>query len=225
MKKFSLVLIPILLLTVLSFTSCKKNIYDPDYVYDGVALVGKWREDNYEDKFYKVYEFGADGKASYKCFIYGMEDEMYTVNTDYRVTDNNKIVMSNDEGIFAENYFSVNSDGKLVISDGKNDISVLVRYDLTYNDDIDVITGEWICTDEGIDWILILNGDGTAVNKMSGVSVKMKYSVKDGTLYMIPDEIFVEFTSEQMMSVKYNKEGNVLKLTVDDGSIRTFEKA
>ena len=225
MKKISFILIPILLLSVLSFTSCKKNIYNPDYVYDGVALVGKWREDNYEDKFYKVYEFGSDGKASCKCFIYGMEDEMYAVSTDYRVTDNNKIIMINDEGTFSENYFSVNSDGRLVISDGKNDVSVLVKYDLTYNDDIDAITYKWICIDEGIDWNLTLNGDGTAVNEISGVPVKMKYSVKDGTLYMIPDEIFVEFSSEQMMSVKYNMEGNVLKLTVDDGSVRTFERA
>lgn len=225
MKKLSLILALLLLACTLSFTSCNKNLYDPDYVYDGEALVGKWREENYKDEFYKVYEFDGDGKVSYKYFVYGIENDSATETAEYYVTDKNKITTLNEKGDFFDNYFSVNSDGRLVISNGKDDVLILVKYDLTYNENADEITGEWVCTDEGIGWRLTLNGDGTGTNELTSYpAISVKYSVKEGTLYMFPDKSSLQFISTNVMSVKYNKEGNVLKLTVDDGSIRTFEK-
>lgn len=220
MKKLSLILALLLLACTLSFTSCNKNLYDPDYVYDGESLVGKWREESHSDEGYCTYEFDSDGNEIYRCFIYGMECKV-CVN-DYRVRENNKIIISNENGEFSENYFSINSDGKLIISDGKNDLFVLVKYDLTYNINIDELTGEWIRTDEDVDQSFVFNGDGTMVFKNLGESAELKYSVKDNTLYMMP--VGCAFIPDNVMKTRYNKEGNVLKLIADDGSIRTFEK-
>ncbi|MGM9645837.1 MAG: hypothetical protein ACI3XS_04020 [Eubacteriales bacterium] len=221
MKKFSLILVLLLLICALSFTSCSKNLYDPDYIYDGESLVGKWREENYNDEAYYIYEFDSEGKATYKYFVYGIEYQVCVIN-DYHVTENNKITISNDHGEFSENYFSINSDGKLIISDGNDDVNVLVKYDLTYNINTDELTGEWIRTDEDADQSFVFNGDGTMVFKNLGESAELKYSVKDNTLYMMPDGC--AFISDNVMKTKYNKEGNVLKLIADDGSVRTFKK-
>lgn len=222
MKKISFVLVCLLLLCIFPLTSCNK--YDSKYVYDGTSLIGKWREESFDENNYKIYEFGDDGKASYRFYVCGIENKSYSVTLDYKITDNNKITLIGDNYFF-EGFFSI-KDKEAVMSDGKNDISVLEKYDLTYNDTQKDILGSWKCTDDGVVWNVSFSDDGNGENTTSGGKIKMLYSTKGNELYMIPivDENSPLVTSAQLIRLTFETDGETMKITTVSGSVINLER-
>ena len=51
MKK--LILISVLAIIACFMISCGSK-YNKDYVYDGTSLVGKWQEEDFDEKYYKM---------------------------------------------------------------------------------------------------------------------------------------------------------------------------
>ena len=72
MKK--LILISVLAIIACFMISCGSK-YNKDYVYDGTSLVGKWQEEDFDEKYYKIYDFKADGTVTFSYYTYGISCE------------------------------------------------------------------------------------------------------------------------------------------------------
>ncbi|MBQ2735858.1 MAG: hypothetical protein IJF26_00305 [Clostridia bacterium] len=146
MKKAILTVMVMLFACVL-LTACSD--YDEDYVYDGSALVGKWQEIEFDEGFYKVYDFKADGTVTYTYCIYGMIcDTEYGMTTQkYRVDDTNTLVIIgnyNGKEVESKINFSISEDDKkLVMVENGEVINKLEPYKLPY-DEVSPLMGKWI---------------------------------------------------------------------------------
>ena len=146
MKKAILTVMVMLFACVL-LTAC--NGYDEDYVYDGKALIGKWQEIDFDEGFYKVYDFKDDGTVTYTYCIYGMIcDTEYGMTTQkYRVDGTNTLVIIgqyNGKDIESKINFSINEDrSKLVMVESGEVVNKLEPYKLDY-DDPSPLMGKWI---------------------------------------------------------------------------------
>ncbi|MBQ9744114.1 MAG: hypothetical protein IJW19_03220 [Clostridia bacterium] len=144
-------ILPLMLLFVcVLMTSCD----DPDdYVYDGHSLVGKWQEVDFDEGFYKTYEFKADGTVTYAYCTYGMitDSDSGIATYDYRVDDNNVLVIIEEyNGKIAESkvQFMISEDGdRLKMYEDGDKINELERYKLEY-DDPSPLLGKWVSVNQ-----------------------------------------------------------------------------
>ena len=156
MKK--LILITVLVLCAAFLISCSE--YDKDYVYDGTSLVGIWQERDFDEKFYKIYEFKADGTVTQICYTYGIVNNvsLYGETQNYKIEGNNTIILETvnpNTGKTVEEVrfnFSINGDKELVLHQDGEDINVLVPYDLPYDrPEKSPVIGKWIIETEKSD--------------------------------------------------------------------------
>lgn len=150
MKRIVLTLLICIFACVL-LASC--NDYDEDYVYDGKALIGKWQEIEFDEGFYKVYDFKEDGTVTYTYCIYGMIcDTEYGMTTQkYRVDSTNTLVTIgkyNGKDVESKINFSISEDGKkLVMVENGEIVNKLEPYKLNY-DDPSPLMGKWISVNQ-----------------------------------------------------------------------------
>jgi len=173
MKK--LILITVLIVCAVFLVSCSE--YDKDYVYDGESLVGVWQERDYNEGFYKIYEFKADGTVTQICYTYGIVNDISLSGETqtYRVEGNNTLILEAEypsagrAKVETELKFSINKDKELVLHQNGEDLIVLVPYDLPYDrPDKSPVIGKWISETERDDgtiqkdlfWYL---GDGQCI--------------------------------------------------------------
>ena len=145
MKKIALSLI-LILIACLTLVSCSD--YDEDYVYDGTALVGKWQEKDFDEGFYKIYDFKADGTVTYTYYTYGMIfDTEYGVSTQkYKVEGNNTLVITqkyNGKEVDTRVNFSIDEKGNFVMVSDGDEINKLEPYKLEY-DEVSPLMGKWV---------------------------------------------------------------------------------
>ena len=147
MKK--LILISVLAIIACFMISCGSK-YNKDYVYDGTSLVGKWQEEDFDEKYYKIYDFKADGTVTFSYYTYGISyGESYGSRTqDYRVDGANTLVLIEDyngKKIESKFNFSINEDGSLVLNADGEDVNILMSYSLPYDDgDKSPVVGKWL---------------------------------------------------------------------------------
>ena len=85
----ALALVVGLLVGLLVFSDCKKSNYDKNYEYDGVSLIGKWVDDELDEKYYDVYEFVNESKVILSSYCYGIK--LDSIEGTYEVVDKNQI--------------------------------------------------------------------------------------------------------------------------------------
>jgi hypothetical protein len=148
MKK--LILITILIVCAVFLVSCSE--YDKDYVYDGESLVGVWQERDFDEKYYKIYEFKADGTIIQTSYIYGIVSDVSLVGEvqNYSVEDNNTLVLSEEgSNLKTRLKFSISEDNELVLHQDGDDLNVLVPYSLSYDrPDKSPVIGKWMSETE-----------------------------------------------------------------------------
>jgi len=212
--------IPILmfLLSFVLLTSC--NDYDEDYVYNGEALIGKWQETDFDEGFYKTYDFKADGTVICATCIYGMMPEG-SVAAEYRVDGTNTLILTeniNGKKIVTRMKFSINEDNVLVLVDEQNEdvINKLEPYSLKY-DEVSPIKGKWVDKYEN-------NGRE---------QTDVWWFLDDSECFVFPDargqigDDVYEFINDgeyaYMMTVLYSTEKNTLNLCFADQFIVSKE--
>ena len=148
MKK--LLVITVLILCAVFLVSCSE--YDRDYVYDGSSLVGVWQERDFDEKFYKIYEFKADGTVTQICYTNGIVNDISLSGNvqNYSVEDSNTLVLTYENSANGKKTetrlkFSINGDRELVLHQDGDDLNVLVPYSLSYDrPDKSPVIGKWI---------------------------------------------------------------------------------
>jgi len=147
MKK--LIFAAVLIIFVCFMISCGSE-YNKDYVYDGESLVGKWQEVDFDEEYYKLYEFKADGTVTFSYYTFGISygNDYSTRTQDYRVDGTNTLVLIEDfngKKIESEFDFSINEDGRLVLHADDTDVNILEPYKLKYDDaDKSPVVGKWL---------------------------------------------------------------------------------
>ena len=228
MKKIICVFALIVMLAC--FGSCG-SLYDGDYVYDGVSLIGKWCEKDYEDKYYFSYEFFENGKVEWTEYYYGIK--FSTVLGDYTV-DGNEITtkVTNYDGTVetVKQKFSITDKRELVIiylssnDQMTEEEMVLVPFDIDFNEDNSFLVGSWEDTDNpGEVWTF--NSDYSGKIENSEYGYKMYYSVKGKKLYMAYE--FVDGVRQGLVEFNYTVKGNTLTIKgeINDEKLEyVFEK-
>ena len=212
MKKLLILSLTILFI-VLSIVACGENEdkFDESYEYDGVSLIGKWREREYSDDQYQIYEFTENGQVN--CIIYSFGIEMGRFEASYSVEGKNTLhILWRDNSQKDTNRFSISKNNVLVLS-GVASYSgemALVPYDLTYNQSNEAILGSWRSNDSE-DEIFTFNSDysGYAGGNMGGYS--FTYSIKDANVFMAIEAI--DGVKHSVEAMGYTVDGDTLTLT------------
>lgn len=204
-----IVIVFALLCIVLCVSSCGEDEYDKNYKYDGEALVGKWREAEYKDYQYQVYEFFENGNVT--CTEYSFGIESGRIDATYYVEGDNTLVINWKSNQTDRNNFSISKNNVLFITQVASSSSSqmkLVPYDLTYNESNEVLLGSWASNDDPNE-IFTFNIDYTG-NVSSSDSYDFIYSTKDSYVFMC-----FEFVSgsPHIERMSYKVEGDTLTLT------------
>lgn len=225
-------LVLFLVLGIPAIKSLKNSAYNSKYQYDGVSLVGTWQEkENFDDSFYKIYEFRTDGKAItslYVCGIEAVRDELST----YRIEDKNTLVITYTvDGVIqsSRTKFSISEDGKTLVLRQNAKNTVLESYHLDYNKDTSIF-GEWKNTENPEKKYIFTNEyEGTASDESTINTIV--YSTKNGTLYLFINENIIVPDADYGLSEKYiipyqyTIENDILTLTGADGSTVTYRRS
>lgn len=237
MKK--LILIAVLVICVCFIISCGSE-YNKDYVYDGESLIGKWQETDFDEKYYKIYEFNGDGTVTFSYFTYGISyGDSYSSRTqDYRVDGTNTLVLIEDfngKNMESEFDFSINEDGRLVLHADDTDVNILEPYKLGYDDiDKSPVIGKWVDkTDKGTDlfWFLetgecmiFANIKGEIPDNVDDIDkAGFEFDLIQTMLYATNgDKIHILFSDEFMVSAEnvgiaeYEINGDTLSIGSDE---------
>ena len=218
----AVVLVLFIVIGIPAIRNHKNSAYNSKYQYDGGSLVGKWQErDNFDDAFYKTYEFFSNGKVVTTYYVYGIEaikDELST----YRIDDKNMLIITytgeNNVIDNTETRFSISNDkSTLVLKNGTN-YTVLKRYSLEYNKD-EQIYGEWAQIDAPQN-VYTFKQDYTGTISDASVTNQTCYSTNGDTLYLfINENLFVQdytLSKDFVIDCKYKIENDVLTLTIGD---------
>ena len=98
---------------VYSFTKENPPRYNEKYVYDGNSLVGTWREYEFDESFFQIYEFTRDKKVILKSYTYGIFDQELVGS--YETSNTNTITISYSDKEKEQSSFSIDEGGRLVI--------------------------------------------------------------------------------------------------------------
>lgn len=184
--------------------------YNENYVYDGVSLVGKWREGEHSDEYYQVYDFEND-KVTLTAYSYGIM--MQEITADYSVEGNNTLVISWGNGYTDKNKFSITGAPVVVITqvaDSQTNEMELVPYDLDWCKDNSRLVGTWVNNDNANE-TFTFNSNYTLYVEGEFDSYTMNYATKGDTL-AIGVEIVNNF-KEDVNILTYKVEGDALTLT------------
>ncbi len=210
----------------------KNSAYNSKYKYDGVSLVGIWQEkEDFNDAFYKIYDFRTDGKVVTSLYVYGIEavrDEQST----YRIEDGNTLVITYSVGSVLQSSrtkFSISDDNKMLVLRENKRNTVLEKYKLEYNKDTSIF-GEWHNTENslksytfGEDYAGIVS-DGETDNRIV-------FSTNDSKLYLFINENIVTpegdygLSEKYVVDYKYKIENDILTLTAPDGTSVTYQRS
>lgn len=210
----------------------KNSAYNSKYKYDGVSLVGTWQEkENFDDSFYKIYDFRTDGKVITSLYVYGIEavrDELST----YRIEDQNTLVITYSVGGVIQSSrtkFSISDDKKtLVLRENKTN-TVLEAYNLEYNKDT-LIFGEWT-NSENASMKYVFANDYTGTASDEEVTNNIVYSTKNGTLYLFINENIIvpeadyDLKEKYVIPYEYEIENDTLTLKGADGKEVTYQRS
>ena len=215
MKRIICVLL--LCICVVGLASCNKSLYDENYTYDGVSLIGKWGEKDYDEAYYFSYEFFEDGKIKHIVYNYGIEvsavEGTYTAEGNEILID---VVQYDKTTVHYEHKFCITDRGELVIVYLSDDDQmtekemVLIPFDVDFNDDNSALVGAWE-DKENPGEIWTFNSDYTGKISNSEYSYKMYYSVNGKKLYMAYE--FVEGVKQSLVELNYSVNGNTLKIS------------
>ncbi len=170
---------------------CKKSQYNKNYEYDGVSLVGKWMDEELDEKSYDVYEFVDSSKVILSTYCYGIE--LDSLVGTYEVVDKNQIKIHSEFG-YEYIRFSITKKNKLVLvtlddmNRGESE-RVMTKYDLNYNSGENKLLGSWQYADAEKVLGYTFNNDytGNMHTEESGEirDYKIYYSIKGDKLYYI----------------------------------------
>ena len=211
MKKIIISVILVLLLPII-LVSC--NDYDEDYVYDGQALIGKWQELDFDEGFYKVYDFKADGTVTYASCIYGMIPDGY-VTAEYKVEGTNTLVLTEDlygKTVVSRINFSINEKNVLVMFADGEVINKLEPYKLSYDEE-SPIKGKWLSvtpTQTDLFWF----GDDSECYVFPDVKGEIGENV---------DDFIINGDFAYVKTILYSTEGNIVNLCFADEFIVSEE--
>lgn len=213
--------------------ACSDSKYDEDYEYDGSSLLGKWVDENLDEKSYDVYDFVDNDTVILTTNTYGIE--LQRLEAGYEVTNGNQLVVTYvEKDLYGKEKtqreyfnFSITKDGQLVfmVLDDMNNVEterVMNECgDLGYNSGENTLLGTWEYSgEEGIiRYTFDSKFTGTMYTEEKGESrePKIYYSYKGGTLYYIRE--FGASLQEQVRSSTYRIEGDTLYLSSGDATI------
>ena len=225
---------------VVHFSGGCGDKYNKNYKYDGTSLVGKWIDENMDEKSYDVYDFVDSSKVILTTNRYGIETSK--TEARYSVSDGNLITVSYE---YEDYYtgairtqtdyfrFSISKRGKLIIVhlDDMNLTEkerVMKKYDLSFNDTADSIIGTWVSNDDSsIKFVFEPDRSGktTALNAYSElVEYNLYYSTKGSTLYFIYEHQLGTGLSDTATMCEYKIENNVLIMYGEKDEVIKFTK-
>ena len=217
MKRLSISVLILCLMSILLLCGCDKKQYDKKYVYDGSSLIGKWVDDKIDENAYDVYEFIDNENVILSTNCRGIE--LNTLKGTYTVQNNNEIVI---QSTFGKEYirFSITKDQKLVLlalDDMNNPAEkerVMSKYNLSYNQGENKLLGTWKSKDNPNEKF-VFNEDFTGKSvgissKDEVVEYKLYYSYKDSQLNIIIE--YMIGYDEQVKTANYKIEGDTLTM-------------
>lgn len=136
-----------IIITVIKFAEDSSPKYDESYQYDGISLVGTWREYNHDDGGYVLIEYKADGTIIKTSYTFGIKDQQ--IGGTYKVSLPNSITIEY-EGSSGEtketSNFSIDELGTLVIytlGDMGYEHRAFVPNDLSFAKGENKLLGSW----------------------------------------------------------------------------------
>lgn len=202
----------------------KNSGYNSKYVYDDVSLVGVWREKNFENNTYYVYNFKSNGSVDLSLSVQGME--AIIEKATYRVEDKNTLIVTyegNDSVINnEETLFSISEDKTTLVLKDQNFL-ILEKYSSDYNHDNDIF-GTW----DGQIASFTFGEDYLGEINEIGVGNKILFSTKGNKMYIFIDENLLiegyEFNEKFIIEYEYEIENDTLTLKGSDGKVSTYQR-
>lgn len=216
MKKFIIISISIICI-ILVASACggeETDKFDENYEYDGFSLVGKWREREYRDDQYQIYEFCENGDVN--CIIYSFGIEMGRFEASYTVEGKNTLnILWRGDSQKDTNHFSISENNVLFLQGVASYTGemVLVPYDLTYNQSNESLLGYWKSNDDENE-VFTFNSDYTGyANGLLG-GYDFVYSTKDSNIFIAIEAI--DGVKHSVEAMSYKVEGDTLTLSGRD---------
>lgn len=218
MKKIIIISLAIICI-VLCIGACSEKEYefDENYEYDGVSLIGKWREREYNEDQYQVYEFLENGDVN--CIIYSFGIEMARFEASYTIVGKNTLNITWKDGEQTDtNRFSISEDKKFLklceVASYTGEMT-LVPYDLSYNKSNEALVGVWKSNDDnGEIFSFFENYTGYADGLLGGYS--FTYSTKDSSIFICVEAI--DGVKHSVEAMEYSVSADTLTLTGKDAN-------
>ena len=216
MKRFLIISFAIICI-VLTIASCvgeDKDKFNENYEYDGVSLIGKWREREYSEDQYQIYEFLENGDVN--CIIYSFGIEMGRFEASYTVEGKNTLsILWRDNAQKDTNQFSISENNVLILRGVASYTGemALVPYDLTYNLSNDALLGSWQSKDNE-DEVFTFNKDYTGYAQGSEGGYNFVYSTKNENVFIAVEAI--DGIRHSVETMGYKVEGDTLTLSGKD---------
>ena len=214
---------------VYSFTKENPPRYNEKYVYDGNSLVGTWREYEFDESFFQIYEFTRDKKVILKSYTYGIFDQELVGS--YETSNTNTITISYSDKEKEQSSFSIDEGGRLVIytlGEMGFEERALVKYDLDYKKP-DSLLGTWVSSSNNKEeFEFFKDYTGVARNtEDSSLLDNFRFALKDNKMYMlyvIKVDGMPDIVSGGVMCFDYRLEGNTLTIYGNDANGNTIEQ-
>ena len=213
-----------IIITVIKFTEDSSPKYDESYQYDGISLVGTWREYNHDDSGYLLYEYKSDGTITKTSYTYGIKDQQITGT--YKVSLPNSITIEYGDTRETSN-FSIDEIGTLVLytlGDMGYEHRAFVPSDLTFAKGENKLLGSWRLK-ENNDISITFGNDGygnfayiSNPNKRDDFAYSYRGDSELYMLYVIRFEGTPDIPSGSIMAPSYKIEGNTLTIYGNDAN-------